>query len=713
MPAAPPVPPGSPECEHLSAIADQLARLHPVQPPPQEPPPAVRGEGLLRRLENLFLRLDRLVGRALPPSLNPLGQLGAMANACLLVAVASGVLLLFWYTPSVHQAYGSLERLRDGFSIGQWVRSVHRYSSGACVLFILLHAARIIGQRRFTGPRWLPWTTGLLLLAAVWFIGWTGYWLVWDMRGRHAALGTAKFLDALPVFAEPVSRSFLTDAGVPSLLFFIVFFLHMLLPLGLGIGLWMHLMRVNRARFLTGRAMTLWIVSTLAVLALVRPATSAAPARMLEPAAAFTLDGWFLWPLALTDRLGGGALWALFLGGGLLALAAPWWMVKRRRAPAWRAEVELARCFGCTHCALDCPFNAITMTERTDGKPFPTQATVDPTRCVGCGLCTGSCDSQAINLPALNSRAVEKRLNAWLDAELAAGTRPFLAFACGESAAAPAGVDGRVAELPGWRVEPVPCAGWVSAVLLERLLKRGAAGILVVGCGGTDPVAREGHRWFQQRMAGRRDPAFDPRKADPARVRFIHASRADPAGWRRAAAAFQADTPAPAAPPAVRWRRGLGAALVALVLAGVVWFVSELPYRPPHGAGPELVVSFVHAGAVLEPRALTAEERARRLPHMRAQANVARERAPVRLRVQVDGRTVADESFRPHGLAKDGASVAVVRLPVTAGERTVRIGLADTADPEAWTREWAETVRFEPGRRRVVLFDARTGFSLH
>src|SRR6185436_13934633 len=105
--AQPSAPTNPAECEHLSELAEQLARIHPIQEPTAVPEPAVRGEKLLRRLENGLLQIDRLVERALPPALNPLGQLGAMANTCLIIAVISGVALLLWYTPSVHLAYDS------------------------------------------------------------------------------------------------------------------------------------------------------------------------------------------------------------------------------------------------------------------------------------------------------------------------------------------------------------------------------------------------------------------------------------------------------------------------------------------------------------------------------------------------------------------------------------------------------------------------------
>ena len=679
-------------------------------------PPAPRCEDLLRRVENGWLYLDRLIEKFIPPTLNPFSQLGAMANTSLIIAVISGIVLLIWYSPSVHHAYESLEKIRTSSWLGQMMRSIHRYSSDGCLFFVLLHALRIICQRRFTGPRWLAWTTGLLLLSLLWFIGWTGYWLVWDVRGQHAALGTARFIDRLPIFAEPLSRSFLTDQSMPSLLFFVIFFVHMLAPLAIGIGIWMHLMRVNRSKFLTGRAMTLWLVGSLVVLSALLPALSASPASMTVKAQQFTIDWWYLWPMALTDRLGGGALWAFFLTTGLMAITVPWWMAKRRLRTPWKAQVDVPRCMGCTICAQDCPFNAITMVPREDGKKFTVQPYVNPDLCVSCGICTGSCDSQAINLPALNSREVEKSIHAWIDAQKARGVKPFVAFCCAESSSAAlrADADGNSAELPGYRVQTVPCIGWVSAVILERTLQRGAGGVLVVGCGEGDPVAREGMKWFGQRMVGRREPRFDPTKADPSRVRFVQFDRTRRAELLKVAREFQqTSNELPARTPRKLVPKIAAAIAVTVGLCAVTFAFSNLPYRTPHSPQPELVVSFNHSGALLEARKLTKEELAKRLPHMRAQVNVTRERMPVRLRVQVDGETVFDQSFQPKGLSHDGPSMAVVRLPMRIGTHQVRVELADTADSEVWTKLWNERVEFQESRNRVVLFDTKAGFSLH
>jgi hypothetical protein len=86
---------------------------------------------------------------------------------------------------------------------------------------------------------------------------------------------------------------------------------------------------------------------------------------------------------------------------------------------------------------------------------------------------------------------------------------------------------------------------------------------------------------------------------------------------------------------------------------------------------------------------------------------------PVRLRVQVDGQIALDRSYPARGLSHDGPSIAVARLPMTPGPHRVRVELADSADPGAWTKQWSETVQFEASHARVVLFDTKAGFSLH
>ena len=360
--------------------------------------PQVRGEGVLRAFDALFLRVDALVDRFLPESLNPMAQTGAIANTTFITAIASGVVVLIWYSASLHEAYDSVHAMGASRFTSGLVRSLHRYSSDACMFFVLLHALKLFFARRFGGARWLAWVTGAFLVATLWLVGWLGYWLVWDERARQVALGTARLLDALPIFADPLSRSFLTDDGVNSLLFFVVFFVHMLIPLAMGVALWLHITRLSRSNFLTARRMTAWVLGSLVLVSAVFPADLAKQAHMTLSPSGFPMDAWYLAPLGLTDRLGAGALWAIVLLSGIVFWSIPWTLVRGRRR-ARVSEVVEERCNACEKCYQDCPYDAITMAPRTDGKVYLTVAAVDPSACVGCGICAGSCDSAGIGLP--------------------------------------------------------------------------------------------------------------------------------------------------------------------------------------------------------------------------------------------------------------------------------------------------------------------------
>ncbi len=685
------------------------------QAPELIPATAIRAAGLLRPLDYGFLYLDRVLGRVLPVSLNPFAQTGAVAMITLFVATVSGVVLLLWYQPSVNNAYDSVAAMSDAPWTAELLRSLHRYSSDACMFFALVHALRLFFERRFGGARWLGWVTGVATVIVLWVIGWTGYWLVWDTRAQHIAVGTARALDSLPIFADPMGRSFLMDAGVNSLLFFVVFFVHMLIPLAMGIGLWLHLARLSRPKFLTQAPMTTWVMGSLLVLCIAYPAESSGPARMTELSQTFSMDWWYLLPIVLTDRLGGGALWAILLLGGVVLGTLPWSLGRGRPRAA---EVAPTRCNACLQCFADCPYEAVSMVPRTDGsRKYPMQAHVDPAKCVGCGICAGSCDSVGIGIDWLPVQDERKQVDQWLGAAAIEGERPNLAFVCGESAGGRLSIDresGICEELPGYRVLEVPCAGWLHTLSVERALRRGAPDVLIVSCGTGACLYREGTDWLSMRLAGERAPALRSDKVDRDRIHLLPLDRTRKRGLIREAAAIRGSGRSTSESVPGRALSGLAAALLAVVVAGGLGLVSDLGYAAPGVDDSELVVTFKHPGQTSENcRDLTEEEKARRPVHMRKDRICDRRRSSVRLWVTLDGATVLKSSYPPGGVWGDGNSVAVEHLPVSIGEHRIGVAVGDSADPNEWSYTLERTLTFDGSARRVIAFDRLSGFTAH
>lgn len=697
----------------MTGTDNRPATEHGPVPPPPPPPPVLRGERLLARLDRGCAWLDGLVAPWLPPEANPLAQAGAAANAALSIAIVSGVALLTWYSPSLTSAYDSLATLGSR-SLGGWVRALHRYSSDLAMLLILVHAARVFFARKFSGARWLPWVSGVALIALVWFIGWTGYWLVWDQPAQQVAVTSMQLLDTLPIFGEPLGRLFVADRMVPSLLFFVVFFLHMLLPLGIAVGLALHLVRVSRVRLFPRWPVCAALTAGLAVASLLVPAPLDEPARMAEKAESFTVDAWYLTPLALALRFQGAGLWLALFGSTAAAAALPWLLGRRRPPATYQATVDPARCHACTQCVQDCPFDAVTMVPRTDEKRFSSQAQVDPARCVGCGVCAGSCDSEGIVMPWFDTRREETRLAAEIAAAGSTGGPDWVAFVAGD-------IDGPLAlaaaarwrvRLPEFQVHTVPTASWVRPKFVERLLREGVRGVLIVRDARTEAAARDGNRWVLDRLAGERKPVFRPDRAG-GRVAWqvVDYDPARPADLHRLATAFRTG-----ADPAVSTSRrrpplvtAAAAGLLAVILAAATILPSRLRVTNPAPAGPEFVFSFKALGERDATGAVDPAADAAKPIHMRGRSTAKPHRAPVVVRVTLDGIT-QERTYRAKGISQDGPALDEWRQPLAPGPRQVAIEIV--TGPAAAPLRWSGTLDAQPRRLHVVTFAPETGFQV-
>ena len=505
-------------------LSDLEPARSPVPAPAVFPAPPPKGPGVARRglarIGAAYQWLEVLVDRLVSAPLNPLYHTGTIAVFSLAVATVTGIYLFVFYRVGTEAAHRSIEGIMaHPLGIGALMRSLHRYASDAAILAAALHGGKMLLNDRFWGARWISWVSGLALLALVWVTGATGYWLVWDLQAQVLSVTTAKLLDVLPIFGEPLVRTFLDAGLVQNFLFFIVLFVHVTIPLLLGGAYWLHVMRLSRARFFPPR-LVLWVTGAALVIAsLLRPALSGPPADLGRLPGEIPIDWFyfFYFPFTRLDpRLG----WALALGPGLVAFVLPW--VLRGPASA-RARVEDAACTGCTRCWKDCPYEAIVMVPRQDETRYKQVAVVNPAKCVGCGICVGACDSAGILLGdqpvSLLGDAVRARLRAVRRAH--AGAAPVLVYACRlrERLGDRLQPDGTLADLPSVTVLGLPCVGMLHPAMLIKSLEAGAAGVFVAGCLPEDCAFREGSLWLGERLSGARLPALRDAPADRIRAR--------------------------------------------------------------------------------------------------------------------------------------------------------------------------------------------------
>lgn len=442
------------------------------------------------RPARVLARADALANRLYGWRFNPLYQSGAIVVALLVVLLVTGVWLLLFYR--VGSPWASVAGITANPWTGNWVRGLHRYASDAAVVAVLVHLLRMLVQHRTWGPRTLAWASGLVLLGVLLVSGWTGFVMVWDTFGEALAREGARWLDALPILSEPVQRTFAGPARPPGAFFFINLFLHVALPLGMGLLLWLHVSRVARPTLMPPRGLTWGLVGVLTLVAVVWPLEMAPEADPLVRPESIPMDWWYGFWLPLTTRVPASVVW---LAGGAAALGLllmPRW-TRSRRAGAPPSEVDPALCTGCTQCSLDCPFEAISMVTRTDGRA-DLLAHVTTDRCVSCGICAGSCAPMGIGPPGRTGRDQLDQVRTWLRSART-GAMPTV-IVCRHGAAA---VSGDLAAAGG-APYVVDCVGNLHSSVVEFLIRGGVPGVLVLGCPPRDCRGREGPRWLGERL---------------------------------------------------------------------------------------------------------------------------------------------------------------------------------------------------------------------
>jgi len=662
-------------------------------------------------LRALFDSADSLMERAFGARWNPFAQLGALGWFCFWLIAGTGVYLYIFFDTGVTAAYESVESLTHRqWWAGGIMRSLHRYASDAMMVLVLVHLFREFAHDRLRGVRWFAWVTGVALLPLIYACGVTGYWMVWDRLAQYVAQTTTEWLDALPLFAEPLARNFLDSGHLSGRFFTLMAYIHIFAPLALLLFMWVHIQRHSGARVNPERGLALGTLAMLMGLSVAWPALSQPAADLGRVPMELPLDWFYLAVYPLIDRYGGAAVW---LGGaavGTVLLLLPW-LPPARRPPA--AVVDLDNCNGCGRCFTDCPYGAIEMVPRTDRAPYSQQAQVDPDRCVSCGLCVGACPTatpfrrakalkSGIELPGL--RAAELR-----DQVVAMGgalaTRPrILAFHCGHSAPLPPSD-------ASFGVVHVPCIGMLPPSFVDFTLARGHAdGALLAGCRSGECHFRLGDRYTEQRIAGERDPALRER-VPRGRIGVSWRGMIDRRRRRADLSAFREALlrEAPAAPARAgcrpAWSFVAQGGLYALLALTIGAFSCWPQYRQLARDEAVVKLSFSHAAQRVEPcAALTAAELARLPINMRVRTDCRRDRWPVTVNLMLDGRLLYLGTHRPAGLHDDGPSTIYRRFAVPVGPHVINVRIRDTGRSTGYDYEARRGVNLQPGQSFVIDF---------
>jgi len=154
--------------------------------------------------QNVFLHLFSTKVRRRMLSFRVTWYLGTLTFGTFLVLVATGVLLMLYYHPSVPQAYVDTKDLQFVVSSGLFLRNLHRWSAHAMVFLVFAHMFKVFYRGAYRSPREFNWVIGIILLLVTLLLSYTGYLLPWDQLAYWAITVGSNIASAVPVMGNKI-----------------------------------------------------------------------------------------------------------------------------------------------------------------------------------------------------------------------------------------------------------------------------------------------------------------------------------------------------------------------------------------------------------------------------------------------------------------------------------------------------------------------------
>jgi quinol-cytochrome oxidoreductase complex cytochrome b subunit len=173
--------------------------------------------------------------------------LGGLSFFLFLGLTVTGVLLMFYYVPSVERAYTDIAALETNVRYGSLMRNMHRWMAHGMVLTVLLHMMRVFYTGAYKPPREFNWVVGVILLILTLLLSFTGYLLPLDQLALWAITVGTNMVGSAPVLGDSVvfvmRGGF--EVGPNALIRF--YTLHVIaLPLVAAIFMAVHFWRIRR-----------------------------------------------------------------------------------------------------------------------------------------------------------------------------------------------------------------------------------------------------------------------------------------------------------------------------------------------------------------------------------------------------------------------------------------------------------------------------------
>ena len=163
------------------------------------------------------------------------------------IQIVTGVLLAFYYQPTLAEANASVTRIMTELPLGWLIRSVHSWSATFMIGTVFVHMLGIAFTKSYRKPREATWLTGFFLLVVSLAFGFTGYLLPWDELSLAATKVGTNIPKALPFIGAWLTQVLRAGEDVTGDTLSRFFIVHVcVLPLALLAIMGIHVFLVQR-----------------------------------------------------------------------------------------------------------------------------------------------------------------------------------------------------------------------------------------------------------------------------------------------------------------------------------------------------------------------------------------------------------------------------------------------------------------------------------
>ena len=159
--------------------------------------PRTRRQRMMVVLNDVFLHLHPARIPVSGVRLRYTWCMGGLSFFIFLVLTVTGILLMFYYRPTVEYAYGDIIDLKEQVPLGI-MREIHRWGAHLMIISVWLHMFRVFMTGAYKPPREFNWVIGVILLVLTMLLSFTGYLLPWDQLAIWAITVGSNMAGATP-----------------------------------------------------------------------------------------------------------------------------------------------------------------------------------------------------------------------------------------------------------------------------------------------------------------------------------------------------------------------------------------------------------------------------------------------------------------------------------------------------------------------------------